>query len=164
MAFHIGDEVSDGTQSYLVKENIGSGGFGSVFKIERKSDQKLFALKTLHTEQLSAVMIHVPDWKEGLNWYQKAFPQAKRIQYPEFDFECLEFNGVQIEVVKADEKVGAGAFGLAVDWEVENFDEAVKHLTGLGATLYRGPGKLEFGRRMCKLKDPYGNLIGIRGP
>jgi len=64
-------------------------------------------------------MIHVPDWKQGLEWYAKAFPQAQRVLLPEFDFECLELNGIRIEVVKADAKVGAGTFGLAVDWKVE---------------------------------------------
>lgn len=108
-------------------------------------------------------MIHVPDWKEGIAWYEKAFPQAKRISYPDFKIECLEINGVQLEIVNADEKVGVGAFGLAVDWEVENFDAALAHLIDLGATLYRGPLEIEGGRRMCKLKDPFGNLIGLRG-
>jgi uncharacterized glyoxalase superfamily protein PhnB len=117
----------------------------------------------MKVKTIAAVMIHVPDWKEGLAWYEKAFPEAKRISYPEFEFACLELNGIQIEVVAADEKVGVGTFGLAVDWEVENFDNAMKHLIALGATLYRGPGKLEYGRRMCKLKDPFGNLIGLRG-
>lgn len=113
---------------------------------------------------IAAVMIHVPDWKIGLDWYSKAFPDAKRISLPEFDFECLELNGVRIEVVKADHKVGVGASGAIVDWKVENFDEAIAHLQSLGAVLYRGPMKIESGWRMCKLKDPYGNLIGLRGP
>ena len=117
----------------------------------------------MKVKTIAAVMIHVPDWKDGLIWYEKAFPEARRISYPEFEFECLELNGIQIEIVNADEKVGVGAFGLAVDWEVENFDDALKHFIGLGAILYRGPGKLEYGRRMCKLKDPFGNLIGLRG-
>ncbi len=80
----------------------------------------------MNVKTIAAVMIHVPDWKEGLAWYKKAFPEAKLICYPEFEFECLELNGIQIEVVSADEKVGVGTFGLAVDWEVENFDNAVK--------------------------------------
>lgn len=109
-------------------------------------------------------MIHVKNWKEGLAWYQKAFPDALSIELPEFNFKCLQINGINIEVVEADEKVGAGTFGLAVDWEVESFDEAFTHLTGLGATLYRGPMNIENGRRMCKLKDPFGNLLGLRGP
>lgn len=113
---------------------------------------------------IAAVIIHVPDWEKGLAWYEKAFPEAKRIIYPEFDLECLELNGIQIEVVNADEKVGVGAFGLVVDWEVESFDQALSHLISLGASLYRGPMKIEHGWRMCKLKDPFGNLIGLRGP
>jgi hypothetical protein len=86
----------------------------------------------MNVRRIAAVMIYVPDWKEGLEWHQKAFPQAHRISLPEFDFEFLELNGVQIEVVNADEKVGAGAFGIAVDWEVESFDEAFRHLTESG--------------------------------
>lgn len=117
----------------------------------------------MKVKTISAVMVHVPDWREGLAWYEKAFPESKRISYPEFDFECLDLNGIQIEVVNADEKVGVGSFGLAVDWEVENFDNAVSHLIGLGATLYWGPGILEHGIRMYKLKDPFGNLIGLWG-
>jgi uncharacterized glyoxalase superfamily protein PhnB len=113
---------------------------------------------------VSAVMIHVAEWKEGLAWYQKAFPEAKKFTLPEFNFEGLELNGIKIEVVNADEKVGVGTFGLAVDWEVESFDEAFKHLTDLGAVLYRGPMSIENGWRMCKLKDPFGNLLGLRGP
>ena len=72
----------------------------------------------MKVKMISAIMIHVPDWREGIAWYEKAFSESKRISYPEF--ECLELNGIQIEVVNADEKVGVGAFGLAVDWEVES--------------------------------------------
>lgn len=115
-------------------------------------------------KRIEAVMIHVPDPKEGLRWYQKAFPEAKLVHLPDFNFDLLDLNGIKIEVVQADEKVGAGTFGLAVDWEVESFDQAFKHLTALGATLYRGPMKIEAGFRMCKLKDPFGNLLGLRGP
>lgn len=50
---------------------------------------------------VAAVMIHVPDWKEGLAWYQRAFPEAKKFSLPEFDFEGLELNGIKIEVVNA---------------------------------------------------------------
>ena len=109
-------------------------------------------------------MIHVPDPKVGLEWYQKAFPEAKLVHLSNINFDLLDLNGIKIEVVQADEKVGSGTFGLAVDWEVESFDLAFKHLTGLGATLYRGPMNIEAGFRMCKLKDPFGNLLGLRGP
>jgi GNAT superfamily N-acetyltransferase/predicted enzyme related to lactoylglutathione lyase len=115
-------------------------------------------------KSIAAIMIHVPDWKEGLAWYQKAFPEAKFISLPEFDFKCLQLNGINIEVVKADEKVGSGTYGIAVDWEASDFDLTFNHFVSLGATLYRGPMNIEGGRRMCKLKDPFGNLLGLRGP
>lgn len=115
-------------------------------------------------KSVAAVMIHVSNCKEGLLWYQKAFPEAKHISLPEFNFECLQLNGINIEVVEADEKVGAGTYGLAVDWEVSDFDQVFNHFVSLGATLYRGPMNIENGRRMCKLKDPFGNLLGLRGP
>jgi predicted enzyme related to lactoylglutathione lyase len=97
-------------------------------------------------------------------WAFKYITSSTKFTLPEFNFEGLELNGIKIEVVNADEKVGVGTFGLAVDWEVESFDEAFKHLTDLGAVLYRGPMNIENGWRMCKLKDPFGNLLGLRGP
>lgn len=109
-------------------------------------------------------MIHVPDDKVGLEWYTKAFPEATMVELSEFQFKCLSIHGINLEIVPTDEKVGCGPVGIAVDWLVEDFDEAFNHLTRLGATLFRGPGKIENGWRMCKLKDPFGNLIGLRGP
>jgi predicted enzyme related to lactoylglutathione lyase len=114
--------------------------------------------------RIKAVMVHVSDPIAGLRWYEKAFPEAKKVHLPEYDFEFLILNGVQIEIVQADEKVGVGTCGLAVDWDVKSFDQALHHLINLGAVLYRGPMEIEDGNRMCKLKDPFGNLIGLRGP
>ncbi len=118
----------------------------------------------MNPQRIAAVMVHAPNWREALDWYAKAFPQARRVYLPAFEFECLDVNGILLEIVPADEKVGCGAMGLAVDWFVEDFAAACAHLTGLGATLYRGPGHIENGWRMCKLKDPWGNLLGLRGP
>ena len=44
----------------------------------------------MKAKAVAAVMIHVPDWKVGLAWYQKVFPEAKKFVLPEFDFEGLE--------------------------------------------------------------------------
>ena len=47
-------------------------------------------LDAMNTNPISAVLVHVPDLKEGLKWYQEAFPDAKRIKLPAFDFEYLD--------------------------------------------------------------------------
>ena len=112
---------------------------------------------------ISAVMIHVADVAEGLTWYQKAFPNAARMSINDQGFECLELEGLRIEVVPEDSKVSAGPAGTVVYWSVPNFAEALDRLEGLGATLYRGPMHIEEGKTMCQVQDPWGNCLGIRG-
>ncbi|MGR5307453.1 glyoxalase/bleomycin resistance/dioxygenase family protein [Vibrio mediterranei] len=111
-----------------------------------------------------AVLVHVEDVDKGLEWYKKAFPKAVPIYHSEFDFTVLDLGGVSLEIVQADEKVGAGKNGTVVYWSVGNLTESLSHFEALGATLYRGPLKIEHGLSMCQLEDPFGNLIGLRGP
>jgi uncharacterized protein len=111
-----------------------------------------------------AVMVHVPDPLEGLTWYAQAFPQAVREKAEASEFEFLRLENIQIEVVQSDEKVSNGPSGSVVYWHVENLSLALAHLKTLGATLYRGPMKIESGLSMCQAQDPWGNCIGLRGP
>lgn len=115
---------------------------------------------------IAAVLIHVPkaDWRAALAWYQSAFPRAKRVRIEAQDFECLELDGVRLELVYADEKVASGAAGSVVYWRVADLDAALSHFNRLGAPLYRGPLKIEDGLWMCQVRDPWGNCIGLRGP
>jgi predicted enzyme related to lactoylglutathione lyase len=110
-------------------------------------------------------MVHVPDVPAAFAWYQRAFPHAvpRKIHSP-IAFEYLDIDGVMLEIVPADEKVASGAAGTLVDWHVPNFEAALIHLQRIGAKLYRGPGDIENGQRMCKMLDPWGNCVGLRGP
>lgn len=38
----------------------------------------------------SALLVHVPDVQAGLDWYRKAFPQAKPVYIEAFDFTVLD--------------------------------------------------------------------------
>jgi len=118
---------------------------------------------TAEAPAIAAVMVHVPDPAQGLRWYAAAFPQARLMRLEEQDFEFLALGALRIEVVHADEKVAAGAAGAVVYWQVGDFDRSLQHLLGLGASLYRGPMAIEHGRRMCQVRDPWGNCLGIRG-
>ena len=108
-------------------------------------------------------MVHVTDVQAGLDWYEKAFPSALRKSIIEPFFEYLDVNGMGIEIVSADEKVTAGAAGTVVYWQVKDFDAELRHMQSIGATLHRGPLKIEDEKRMCQLRDPWGNCIGLRG-
>jgi predicted enzyme related to lactoylglutathione lyase len=108
-------------------------------------------------------LVHVPDWREGLAWYARAFPAARRVRAPGADWECVEMEGVAIEVVPADAKVPAGAAGTVVYWWADDFNARKAYLESIGAVLYRGPLEIEDGLIMCQFKDPFGNLLGLRG-
>ena len=112
-----------------------------------------------------AIMIHAPDTAAAIAWYARAFPRAapKRIVWSGAEFECLEIDGIQIEFHPADEKVTAGAAGSVVYWATDDFNATLTHLQSLGATLYRGPGRIENDEQMCQVRDPWGNCIGLRG-
>jgi predicted enzyme related to lactoylglutathione lyase len=117
------------------------------------------------TPAIAAVLVPVPDVGAGLDWYQRALVGARRgvVQACD-DFEFLELAGIRVELVQADSKVAPGAAGTVVYWRVADFDAALAHLRACGATLYRGPREIEDGQKMCQVRDPWGNCIGLRGP
>jgi predicted enzyme related to lactoylglutathione lyase len=112
---------------------------------------------------IAAVLVHVLDCQAGLDWYQAAFSNAKRV-WIESEFEFLDIDGVQVEIVPSDEKVSSGAAGTVVYWRVEDLNAALEHFESLGASLYRGPMEIENSLSMCQVRDPWGNCIGLRGP
>lgn len=111
----------------------------------------------------TAILVHVPDVKLGLSWYQKAFPLAIPQYLADFDFTILDINGFSLEIIQADDKVGAGKSGTVLYWSVDSLEASLAHFESLGARLYRGPMAIENGLGMCQVTDPFGNLIGLRG-
>src|SRR5262245_20909194 len=86
-----------------------------------------------------AVMVHVTDVQEGLRWYEKAFPTARRKKLGDPEgFEYLAVGDLMLEVVPADEKVTNAAAGSVVYWQAPDFDAMLGHMLSVGATLYRG--------------------------
>ena len=114
------------------------------------------------SSQVAALLIHVADQDAGVAWYASAFPMAVR-KTSEDGFVSLHVQGTAIEIAPADEKVSSGPAGSVVYWRVEDFDAALNHMQERGAVLYRGPMKFEHGLRMCQVRDPWGNCIGLRG-
>lgn len=110
-------------------------------------------------------MVHVPDVEQGLRWYEEAFPGARREQLvAPVQFEYLAVGDVRIELVPSDAKATNGAAGSIVYWYAHDFQATLDHMLSVGATLYRGPRVVEHGEKMCQVRDPWGNCIGLRGP
>lgn len=109
-----------------------------------------------------SILVHVPDWRVATEWYAAAFPQATRIRHEPDDFGHLDVEGVALEIVNADSKVASGAAGTVVYWAVDDLQQALRRLEGLGGMLYRGPMEIEGGHWICQVRDPWGNCIGLR--
>ena len=108
-------------------------------------------------------MIHAPNWREGLDWYQEAFPDCVRHQESGGEFEFISIGDIALEVVQADAKVPSGCAGTVVYWPTVDFNTRLNFLLSIGATLFRGPMDVKSGIRMCQVLDPFGNPFGIRG-
>jgi predicted enzyme related to lactoylglutathione lyase len=85
-----------------------------------------------------------------------------RVTDPPFEF--LRVGATRIELVPSDSKVSSGPCGSVVYWRVAQFEQALSHILAVGATLFRGPLRIERGELMCQVQDPWGNCIGLRGP
>jgi predicted enzyme related to lactoylglutathione lyase len=108
-------------------------------------------------------MIPVPDCEAGAAWYQRAFTPAVRVPAPGGGFCMLRYDGINLTIVPADEKLPAGAAGSVVYWGMPDFAAALAHMLAIGGRLYRGPLDIEDGQAMCQVLDPWGNSIGLMG-
>ena len=113
-------------------------------------------------KNIDGIMYFSSEPKKSLHWYSELF-EIKPSYQEEYDFYYLEVNGSIIEFHQVDSKNGVGTEGQVCYWKVVDFDKVYNRMLSLGASAYRGPMEIDYGRKMAQLKDPFGNLIGIRG-
>jgi len=109
-----------------------------------------------------ANLVAVNNIESALKWYQQAFPKSKLTQSNGFVF--LDVDGFALELVPEDEKVASGKFGTVTYWAVSDLNAEIVRFGALGSEVYRGPMAIGGGLGMCQVTDPFGNLIGLRGP
>jgi predicted enzyme related to lactoylglutathione lyase len=112
---------------------------------------------------IDGVVFIVEDPDAARAWYADLFEVEPR-RLEAFDFTYLDIGGVVVEFLQADAKSQPGTNGQVAYWLVPSFEAFVARATDRGASLYRGPIDIEDARRMAQLQDPFGNVIGIRGP
>jgi predicted enzyme related to lactoylglutathione lyase len=112
--------------------------------------------------KIDGVMYVVEDPQQALSWYSQLFDVEPQF-LEAFNFWYLDINGYIIEFLKEDEKSRSGVNGQICYWLVDSFTDFVNKAVSLGATIYRGPIPIEQQQQMAQLKDPFNNVIGIRG-
>lgn len=106
------------------------------------------------------IVFFVDDVEDALAWYQHVLGgDVDRSGLP-----TVVVGGVQLGFHPADAKTPASVGGTVAYCAVASLDTALERFHDGGAAIYRGPLEIEDGRRICQLRDPFGNVLGLVGP
>ena len=78
------------------------------------------------------------------------------------EFCLFQGPGIQIGLHPADDKSPARIGGQVVYWTVRDLDQTQEFMEQIGCQRYRGPIVGVDGFRVCQMKDPFGNVWGLR--
>lgn len=108
---------------------------------------------------LCTVKYAVPDLAAAKAWYTKA--SGVEPYFDEPFYVGFNVGGWELGLDPDLTAVTNGPGGAVAYWGVEDVDAAVRHLTGLGATVVDPPQEVGGGIVVATLKDPWGNLVGV---
>jgi len=106
------------------------------------------------------VFYFVDDLQTAVAWYTERLGRQPAVRGDAL--VAFEINGVRLTLHSADELNSPGAAGTVPYWTVPSVDDVVAEWTAHGATAHRGPKTVFTGERLCQLRDPFGNLFGVR--
>ena len=114
-------------------------------------------LNKLHT-----VYLFVHNVKESSSWYSKVLNIPLTID--EDKFGLIKIGSNEMCFHPADDKSPVSTGGSVAYWYVEDLVEVSDLFVKHGGSLYRGPIEIpESDEGICQIKDPFGNVIGLRG-
>ena len=106
------------------------------------------------------VVFFVEDVERAVAWYQQVLAgevdRSGRLP-------TVVVGDVQFAFHPADPKTPPGVGGTVPYCGADSFDAVTKTFVDGGAAVYRGPLEIEDGRRICQIKDPFGNVFGLVG-
>jgi len=108
---------------------------------------------------LRTAIYRVNDINAAKQWYARAFntqPYFDEPFYVGFDIGGYEL-GLQPETAAPESK----AESVVAFWGVADIGEAYRHFTDAGAMPYEEPREVGGSIAVAKVKDPWGNLIGL---
>ena len=113
-------------------------------------------------KKLHSVYLFVSDVKKSSAWYSKVLNTPLTID--EDKFGLIKIGSNEMCFHQADEKSPVSTGGSVAYWSVENLTDTLDLFLKHGGLLYRGPIEIpESNEGICQIKDPFGNIIGLRG-
>lgn len=100
--------------------------------------------------------------KKSSTWYSKVLNTPLTIDTDKFGLIKIGPNELCFHL--ADDKSPVSTGGSVAYWSVENLKETLNLFIKHGGSLYRGPIEIpETNKGICQIKDPFGNVISLRG-
>lgn len=108
---------------------------------------------------LRTAIYQVGDIQAAKEWYTKAFGVAPYFDEPFYvGFEIGGYElGLQPEQTPTTDKVES----VVAYWGVEDVEKEYSRLIELKATVFEEPQEVGGGIIVAKVKDPWGNIIGL---
>lgn len=111
-------------------------------------------------KNFATIRLSVEDVKKSRDWY-KSFFGMNPVEDLE-NFVSFKIAQTSFDIALADPKSPLSTGGSVGYWLVDNLDAAVAHAIELGATVYRGPLRVDEAQRtIVQLLDPQGNVLGL---
>lgn len=110
--------------------------------------------------RVERIVFFVDEVERAVAWYEQILAgQVDRSGLP-----TVVVGDVQLGFHPADGKTPQGLGGtVPYCGGVDSLDTVAKKLVEGGAAVCRGPLEIEDGRRICQIKDPFGNVFGLIG-
>lgn len=107
------------------------------------------------------VTLFTSDLAASREFYSRAFGLIPALDLP----EICEFKiGSQSLVLQTPDSLSpAGTETQMAYWPVPSLDDAIARFRELGGEICRGPLDLGNGERICQIRDPFGNTVGLKG-
>ena len=110
--------------------------------------------------RVERIVFFVAEVELAVAWYEQILAgQVDRSGLP-----TVVVGDVQLGFHPADGKTPQGVGGTVPYCGVDSLDAVAKKFVGGGAAVHRGPLEIEDGRRICQIRDPFGNVFGLIGP
>jgi predicted enzyme related to lactoylglutathione lyase len=108
------------------------------------------------------VFYFVEDLEAATEWYGQLLGRDPSETRPQ-QLASFTIGSARLTLHAQDDyNANAGTRGTVAYWDVADVDAAVADCIGRGAVAHRGPVTIFTGERLCQVRDPFGNLLGLR--
>ena len=108
------------------------------------------------TRGLKATIYYVDDIAKARDWYNKALSTGPYLDQPYY--VGYDIGGSEFGLEPGDSKKGNNVVAY---WGVENIENELKRLIGLGAKENKGVQVVNRDVKIASIVDPFGNILGI---